>query len=103
MVTRPPKPAPAFGVWSPLGRRRLGFSAEKIAAVWRRRGVRVLLAGGLTPYNAAAAARAARPFALDVSSGVERVAGVKDAELLRAFFDAAARYPETFNPPSGRS
>lgn len=64
------------------------LAAWKVAAAWGRRGVRVLLAGGLTPDNAAAAARTARPFALDVSSGVELRAGAKDETLLRAFFDA---------------
>jgi phosphoribosylanthranilate isomerase len=62
----------------------------KKAAVWRRRGVKVILAGGLTPLNAAEAAAAAKPWALDVSSGVERRPGVKDAALLRAFFAAAS-------------
>ncbi|HEX5643841.1 MAG TPA: phosphoribosylanthranilate isomerase [Thermoleophilia bacterium] len=49
---------------------------------------RLVLAGGLTPANAADAVRALRPAAVDVSSGVESVPGVKDAELLHAFFAA---------------
>jgi phosphoribosylanthranilate isomerase len=48
---------------------------------------RAVLAGGLTPKNAAAAA-ALRPYALDVSSGVESRPGIKSARLLRAFFAA---------------
>jgi len=67
---------------------RARAAAAKIAAAWSRRGLRVLLGGGLTPESAAAAA-AVKPWALDVSSGVERRPGVKDAALLRAFFDAA--------------
>ena len=63
-------------------------AAWKKAASSRRRGLRVVLAGGLTPKNAALAARAAKPWALDVSSGVESRPGVKDPELLRAFFSA---------------
>ncbi len=38
----------------------------------------VILAGGITPENAAAAAAAVRPAALDVASGVESAPGVKD-------------------------
>ena len=63
-------------------------AAWNSAAATGRRGARVVLAGGLTPKNAAEAAAAAKPWALDVSSGVERRSGVKDAGLLRAFFAA---------------
>ncbi len=63
--------------------------AWRTARSWRGTGARVILAGGLTPNNAAAAAAAAKPWALDVSSGVESRPGIKSARLLRAFFAAA--------------
>jgi phosphoribosylanthranilate isomerase len=53
---------------------------------------RVFLAGGLTPENVAEAIRAARPYAVDVCSGVEARPGKKDParvkQLMRATKDA---------------
>lgn len=56
-----------------------------IAATLAARLPGLMLAGGLTPDNVAAAVAAARPFAVDVAGGVERAPGIKDANRVRAF------------------
>ncbi len=49
------------------------------------------LAGGLDPWNVAAAIEASGAPMVDVSSGVERGAGLKDPALIAAFLDAVRR------------
>jgi phosphoribosylanthranilate isomerase len=59
------------------------FAWELVAA--HRGPVPVILSGGLTPDNVAEAIAVARPFAVDVASGVEREPGHKDPMKLAAF------------------
>ena len=62
---------------------------EIAAMVARTR--RTILSGGLTPANVAEAIGVVRPYAVDVSSGVESSPGVKDRTKLRALFDAIGK------------
>jgi len=50
-----------------------------------------MLAGGLNPANVAEAIRVTGAPIVDVSSGVETAPGVKDADLIRKFIEAAKR------------
>ncbi|MGP1272241.1 MAG: phosphoribosylanthranilate isomerase [Phycisphaerales bacterium] len=55
----------------------------------------LILAGGLTPENVGEAIAVVRPFAVDVSSGVERERGVKDPGLIAAFCRAVREADRT--------
>ena len=51
----------------------------------------IILAGGLGPDNVAQAVARVKPFAVDVSSGVESSKGIKDVGLMAAFVQGVKR------------
>ena len=72
----------------PIRRGGTGRVIEWTVAAAAARVRPVILSGGLTPDNVKAASATVRPYAVDVSSGVESSPGIKDPEKLRALFAA---------------
>ena len=72
--------------WSPAARGGTGQTFNwEIAAEATKRGLRIALAGGLTPDNVAEAVTTVKPYAVDVSSGVESSPGHKDSDKIIKF------------------
>ena len=73
----------------PVRRGGTGIPVDWQQAAAAARGRRVVLAGGLTPDNVAAAIDTVRPFGVDVSSGVEDAPGVKNQDKVARFLASA--------------
>jgi phosphoribosylanthranilate isomerase len=71
--------------WSPAAHGGTGITFNWEIAARASVAHCVILAGGLTPENIAGAVAAAKPYAVDVSSGVENAPGKKNARLVNSF------------------
>ena len=71
--------------WSPAAHGGTGTTFNWEIAARAAASRIIILAGGLTPENVAGAIAAVRPYAVDVSSGVESAPGKKDAGLVSRF------------------
>lgn len=90
--------APAAGQYGGTGRTIDWDLAREFTA--RHPQARLILAGGITPENAARALANVRPAALDVASGAELRPGIKDFAKVAALL-AIIRGSETANPAPG--
>lgn len=80
-------PAAAYllDAWSPVAHGGTGLTFNWEIAARAAKSSTIILAGGLSPDNVAAAIQQVQPYAVDVSSGVESSPGKKDAKLVQAF------------------
>ena len=86
----PPEVWPLLDAHDPSRRGGTGRSVDWDIAAEVSRARRIILAGGLDSSNIRDAVARVRPFAVDVSSGVEREPGIKDPDRLRAFLEGVA-------------
>ncbi len=79
-----------FDAWQPdiHGGGGVAFDWKHMPAIGERPAI---LAGGLMPDNVEQAVRQTRPWAVDVSSGVEQDKGIKSAEKIEAFIRGVVR------------
>jgi phosphoribosylanthranilate isomerase len=88
VLALPPEIMPIVDAVDRTSRGGTGRRANWAIAAQMARSRPVILAGGLTPENVREAIEQVRPWAIDVSSGVEDQPGVKSARRLRDFFRA---------------
>ncbi|MBZ5522097.1 MAG: phosphoribosylanthranilate isomerase, partial [Acidobacteriia bacterium] len=67
------------------------FDWQAVRSLLKSSGMRLIVAGGLTPENVGEAIATFSPWGVDVVTGVEREPGRKDPEKLKAFVAAVRR------------
>ncbi len=70
----------------------IGYDRDFVRAIMDSAAVPVILAGGLTPDNVGRAITELSPYAVDVSSGVEKSPGIKDHTRIEAFVRACREF-----------
>ena len=78
-------PGEAGGMGEAFDWATLTSKDSKVGSTGRSIRQSIILAGGLTPDNVKSAIQIARPFAVDISSGVESLPGIKDKTKVVAF------------------
>lgn len=87
----PPQVTVLLDAVDPERRGGTGRTIDWTAACEVARRRPIVLAGGLTPANVEEAIARVRPYAVDVSSGVESAPGIKDHARMAAFIEAVRR------------
>ena len=84
-------------VFEAAGRGGSGNAPDRAEARRLAHNRQLILAGGLNPKNVAEAIGEVKPYGVDVSSGVESRPGIKDAQMVCDFVDAARAAAEPLN------
>jgi phosphoribosylanthranilate isomerase len=90
-ITNYPVAACLLDAWSPAAYGGTGTTFNWEIAAKAAAAQTIILAGGLTPENVAGAIAAVRPYAVDVSSGVESGPGKKDPAKTALFLNTVKR------------
>lgn len=84
-ITKYPVAGYLLDAWSPVARGGTGTTFNWDIAAQAATSHSIILAGGLTPEKVAGAIATVKPYAVDVSSGVESEPGIKDPAKVTAF------------------
>ncbi len=95
ILQRYPGPAFLLDACKDRGTRGFGQTFDWSVAARAAKYGRIILAGGLTAENVGRAIEEVRPYAVDVSSGVESSAGIKDERKIVSFLKAARSADES--------